>query len=173
MAFTSHKMSPQSEDDESTDDSLTPHASQENDTLKNEDDEVGIISRRVSVHEVHSPQFAQLLVVEKTAEKVRPQPIVIQSPTSSSCAWVRAQQRYRLMKQRSVDTLSRPSTAVTHEEKTESDTEPAELSLVEERARVFGGVRNRGLLRRTQSLRWTQSFQIGPCHSANITTRYA
>ena len=167
MAFTSHKINSQVEDDESTDGSLTPHASQENDTIQNVNDETGIISRRVSVSEVRSPQFAQVLVVEKAVEKVHPQPIVIQPSTSSSCAWVRAQQRYRLMKQKSVDDLSRPSTTVIHEEPREADTEPTQLSMVEERARVFGGIQKRGLLRRTKS------FQIGPCHTANITTRFA
>ena len=163
---TNHKMSPQ-EDDESTvvmDDNSTPNASQENDPVTSNHDQVGIISRHVSVHEVHSPKFAQLLFVEEKT-KVHPEPIVIKPPTSSSCAWVRVQQKYRLMKQRSVEATCSPSTATTHEEVTETNKEPTDLSLVEERARVFGGIRKQGSLRRTQS------FQIGPHHSANITTQ--
>lgn len=115
---------------------------------------------RVLVREIHSPCFAQLVVVEEQ-KKVSPEPIIIRSPSSSS--WMQARQKYRLMKQRSVDTLCSATTMSCDD--INANEESIESSMVEERARVFGGIKKRGVLRHTKS------FSVGPNHSATISTR--
>ena len=147
---------------ESLEDATTPHASQDNDPTSSDD--VGIISRCVSVRDVHSPKFPQLIVVEeKRAEERHPQPITIKPRTSSECAWVRAQQKFKSMRQHR-DNTEPASKAVSASHLPVPEPEEESLqSLVEERGRVFGGVRRRGGLRRTQS------FHIGQRHLVSIT----
>ena len=159
------------EDDASTvvtdiNDIVTPHASQESNSVLDSHNEVGIISRRVSIREITVPLFAQVVVVEE--KKETPQPMQIKPAASATCAWERARQKYQRMKQRSLQDVSNSAaTATPSEPVTETKEEPSESTMVEERARVFGGVSRRGMLRRTQS------FRIGPRQTANITTRLA
>lgn len=158
------KMNIQDGDNESsvvTEDNITPHASQENESVQNDHDKVGIISNSVSVREIQSPRFAQLVVVEER-KRVNPDPIQIRSPSSNN-TWMQAREKYRLMKQRSVDALC--NTTMSEKTMEIANEEPSELSMVERRAQMFGGVKKQGVLRRTRS------FHVGPNHSATISTQ--
>lgn len=158
------KMNIQDGDNESsvvTEDSITPHASQENESVQNDHDKVGIISNSVSVREIQSPRFAQLVVVEER-KRVNPDPIQIRSPSSNN-TWMQAREKYRLMKQRSVDALC--NTTMSEKTMEIANEEPSELSMVERKAQMFGGVKKQGVLRRTRS------FHVGPNHSATISTQ--
>lgn len=172
LASLSHKVIPQEEQEsESTSaggDVITPHASQDNDSTTSSD-EVGIVSRRVSIRDIHSPKFPNFIVVEeKNIEERHPQTIEIKPLTSSDCAWTRAQQKYKSMKQNKENMKQTNTTTSTSQleltQSTDVLTEISSSSIVEERARVFGGVKKRGTLRRTQS------FQIGQRHFVSITT---
>ena len=136
-------------------------------TGQGDHDQVEIVSRRVSVREVSSPQLPELVIVEeRDIEKQYPEPIAIKSNQPSNCAWACAQHKYKLMRQRSMVATC----CATHKEDTGTKKEPGatdiSISIIEERARTFGGMKKSGMLRQIQS------FKIEPCHLVNTNTYY-